>query len=175
MRTFKMLLVLMGVFMMTDQSAMAQNAPASVCESAEHHQFDFWFGEWDVDGGQDGKTPVGMSTITRVAKGCALHENWRSTGGGDGQSLNVFDATAKQWTQFWIGADGVILRLEGGLQNNSMIMEGVLEMPDDKVQLQRITWTPMEDGRVSQRWDISDDDGKNWQVSFIGYYRKKPK
>ncbi len=154
------------------QTATAQNAPAPACETAEYHQFDFWLGEWDVDGGQDGKTPVGKSTITRVAKGCALHENWRSTGGGDGQSLNVFDRAAKQWTQFWIGADGVILRLSGGIKNGAMVLDGSLPMPSGKTQLQRITWTPMPDGRVSQRWETSDDTGKSWQVSFIGYYRK---
>jgi hypothetical protein len=153
------------------QSLWAQTPPPP-CDTSEYRQFDFWLGEWDVDGGQDGKTPVGKSTITSIAKGCALHENWRSAQGGDGQSLNVYDKAKGKWTQFWIGADGVILRLEGGLQKNAMVLEGLLNMPNDKVQLQRITWTPMADGRVSQRWEISDDDGKNWTVSFIGYYRK---
>ena len=175
MRTFKMLLVLTGLFMMTDQSAIAQNTtpPASACDAPEYRQFDFWIGEWDVNGGQDGKTPVGTSSITRAASGCALHEQWTNTQGSEGRSLNVFDKTIGKWTQFWIGADGVILRLEGGLLENAMVLEGVLNMPNDKVQLQRITWTPMPDGRVSQRWDISDDGGKNWAVSFIGYYRRK--
>ncbi|HWS40262.1 MAG TPA: hypothetical protein VN247_03080, partial [Arenimonas sp.] len=173
MRIAHSFIIMLTMFIAWTQPLLAQNTPAPACASIEYHQFDFWIGEWEVDGGQDGKTPVGKSTITRVAKGCALHENWRSAGGGDGQSLNVFDRTAKQWTQFWIGADGVILRLEGGLQENTMVLEGLLKMPNDKVQLQRITWAKIDDGRVSQRWETSDDAGKSWQISFIGYYRRK--
>lgn len=152
-------------------AAFAQTPPPA-CESEQHRQFDFWLGEWDVDGGQDGKTPVGKSTISKVAKGCALHENWRSTQGGNGQSLNAYDAASGQWNQFWIGADGVILRLAGGLQGGAMVLQGSLPMPAGKTQLQRITWTPLPDGRVSQRWDVSDDAGTTWQVSFLGFYRK---
>ena len=157
---------------MTASAAQGQT-PSPACDAPEYRQFDFWIGEWDVDGGQDGKTPVGTSSITRSASGCALHEKWTNVQGSEGRSLNVYDKTIGKWTQFWIGADGVVLRLEGGLQNKSMILEGFLNMPNDKIQLQRITWTPMQDGRVSQRWDISDDDGKTWAVSFIGYYKRK--
>lgn len=161
------------VLFIASSYAQAQTPPPPACDTPEYRQFDFWLGEWEVDGGQDGKTPVGKSTITRVAKGCALHENWRSSGGGDGQSLNIFDAVTKQWTQFWIGADGVILRLSGGIKNGAMVLEGNLPMPSGKIQLQRITWTLMADGRVSQRWETSDDAGNSWQISFIGYYKRK--
>ena len=53
-----------------------------------------------------------------------------------------------------------------------MVMQGSLPMPAGKTQLQRITWTPLPDGRVSQRWETSDDAGKSWQVSFLGFYRR---
>jgi hypothetical protein len=173
MRALQVLMrvALLGVLGIQPASAQAAPVP-SACESPVHRQFDFWLGEWEVEGGQDGKTPVGRSSITTVAKGCALHENWRSAGGGDGQSLNVYDATAKQWTQFWIGADGVILRLAGGWRNGAMVLEGSLPMPAGRTQLQRITWTPLADGRVCQRWETSDDTGKSWQISFLGFYRK---
>ena len=154
--------------------AVNAQTPSPACDASEYRQFDFWIGEWTVDGGQDGATPVGESSITRVAKGCALHENWRSANGGDGHSLNVYDKTRGQWTQFWIGADGVILHLYGGLVNGAMVLSGSLPGKDGKVQLQRITWTAMDDGRVSQRWDTSDDDGATWQISFLGFYRRKP-
>ena len=173
MRTHHAAFLLAVLIVSGMQPASAQNAPPPPsCDSAVHSQFDFWLGEWEVDGGQDGKTPVGKSTITKVAKGCALHENWRSAQGGNGQSLNAYDTASGQWNQFWIGADGVILRLAGGLQGGAMVLQGSLPMPGGKTQQQRITWTPLPDGRVSQRWDTSDDGGKTWQVSFLGFYRK---
>ena len=173
MRMDNAAILFVGLTLSGMQLAFAQNAPPPpTCDSAAHGQFDFWLGEWDVDGGQDGKTPVGKSTIIKISKGCALHENWRSTQGGNGQSLNAYDSGSGQWNQFWIGADGVILRLAGGLQEGAMVMQGSLSMPAGKTQLQRITWTPLPDGRVSQRWETSDDAGKSWQVSFLGFYRR---
>ena len=70
-------------------------------------------------------------------------------------------------------ADGVVLRLEGGLLGGVMVMHGQLPKAGGGVQLQKITWTPRDDGGVTQQWDTSDDDGKTWQVSFLGVYRHR--
>ncbi len=156
--------------------ASAQSPPPPACVAPEHRQFDFWLGEWDVIGGPNAETVVGRNTIVRVASGCALREHWVNNGGNDGHSLNVYDRATKRWTQFWIGSDGVVLRLEGGLRDDgAMAMEGVL--PDGKggVQKQRIVWTPKPDGRVEQRWETSDDDGAHWQTAFLGIYRRREK
>ena len=169
-RTFTLLALLPLVA--TLAPATAQQPPPPACEAPEHRQFDFWLGEWDVIGGSKLDTSVGRNTIARVAGGCALREHWVNSSGRDGHSLNVYDRETKRWTQFWIGSDGVVLRLEGGLRDDgAMAMEGVL--PDGKggVQRQRIVWTPREDGSVEQRWETSDDEGAHWQLSFLGIYR----
>lgn len=54
-----------------------------------------------------------------------------------------------------------------------MAMEGTLPKGSG-VQRHRVVWTPKPDGSVVQLWDTSDDDGKTWQVSFMGVYRRKP-
>lgn len=154
------------------EPAQAPVAPPPACSSAEHHQFDFWLGEWTVTGGQDGQTPQGENSIRRVSSGCALLEHWRSARGGEGMSLNAYDGNRREWTQFWIGADGVILHLRGGLVDGAMLMQGELPAANGGVQRQRIRWTPKDDGSVEQRWDVSDDDGKTWTVSFLGLYRR---
>lgn len=169
-RTLALLLVAMHASAQTPSPP----APPPACDAPEHHQFDFWLGEWEVTGGPQRDRIVGHNTIDRVAGGCALRERWVNAGGSDGHSLNVYDGAARRWTQFWIGADGVILRLEGGLRaDGAMAMEGAL--PDGKggVQRQRIVWTPNADGSVIQQWDTSDDDGATWQTSFVGVYRRK--
>ena len=115
---------------------------------------------------------LGHNLIAREAGGCVLHEHWRGTRGLAGMSLNAFDAQRQRWTQFWVGGDGLVLRLEGGLENGAMVMRGELPAPAGGVQQQRITWTPQEDGAVEQRWETSDDAGKTWAVSFLGIYRR---
>lgn len=155
----------------------AQTPPAAppTCDAPEHRQFDFWLGEWEVVP-VDGDGPaMGRNTISRVASGCALREHWVNARGLDGHSLNVYDRDARRWTQFWIGSDGVILRLQGGLRaDGAMEMRG--DLPDGKggTQRQRIVWTPHPDGSVLQVWDVSDDDGITWRNSFSGRYRRVP-
>jgi len=39
--------------------------------------------------------------------------------------------------------------------------------------INRITWTPLSGGKVKQQWDISTDNGKTWQISFVGLYEKR--
>lgn len=152
-------------------------APAAPppCAAAEYRQFDFWLGEWDVVGvtgaPNEGKI-LGHNTIERVSAGCALSEHWRGASGFDGRSLNGWDASAKVWRQFWIGADGVVLQLSGGLSEDSMEMRGELPGANGGTQLQRIRWTPQPDGSVIQRWDTSDDAGRTWNNSFLGHYRR---
>jgi hypothetical protein len=103
-----------------------------------------------------------------------LAEHWLNSAGRDGHSLNVYEPARRQWTQFWIGSDGVVLRLSGGLEDGVMVLRGELPTAAGGVQQQRIRWTPRADGSVEQQWETSDDDGASWQTSFIGRYRKRP-
>jgi hypothetical protein len=155
-------------------SAMTQTPSATPppCTVAEHRQFDFWLGHWTVRGGPGGTTLQGTSHIERSDNGCWITEHWHSARGSDGTSLNAWDAQYQVWRQFWTGADGVVLRLEGGLRDGAMEMHGELPKAGGGVQLQRIRWTPQGDGSVTQQWDTSDDDGRSWQVSFLGVYRR---
>lgn len=141
---------------------------AERCRTPEHRQFDFWIGEWEVRG-PDGEV-VGHNTIRRAARGCALLEEWRGATGGRGVSVNTYEANREVWTQTWVG-DGATLHLEGGLQGEEMVLSGTTPRatPDGEV-LDRITWTPLEDGRVRQVWRVSADGGSTWQKIFVGTY-----
>lgn len=147
---------------------------AAPCSADAYRQFDFWLGEWQVYGGPASDKLIGRSSISRVAAGCALNEHWINNAGQDGRSLNVFEPATGRWTQFWVGSDGVVLRLHGGIDKGNMVLQGELAGANGGVQKQRIRWTPQADGSVEQRWETSDDDGKSWQTSFVGRYRRSP-
>lgn len=145
-------------------------AAAAPCEAPEHHHFDFWLGEWNVvapEGAPEPGKALGRNRIERVAAGCGLLEHWTGASGFEGKSLNAWDAAAATWRQFWVGGDGTVLRLEGGLVDGAMVMTGELG-----AQRQRITWTPRDDGGVTQHWQVSDDAGASWTTSFLGVYRR---
>ena len=84
---------------MAQQPAPAAATPPP-CSAAQHRQFDYWIGEWDVHD-PTGKR-VGENRITRIHNGCALLEEWRGNGGVTGSSLNVFDRDRDRWHQTWV-------------------------------------------------------------------------
>lgn len=144
------------------------------CSSAEHRQFDFWLGDWEVRN-PAGKV-VGHNRIVSIHNGCALQENWTGNGNFTGTSLNGYDADRKAWHQTWVDSGGGLLRLEGGIVAGSMVLRGQSRSADAAggVALQRITWTPQLDGRVRQHWEASNDGGKTWATAFDGMYARQP-
>jgi hypothetical protein len=152
----------------------AQQAPATPparpdCSAAEHRQFDFWIGEWDVM--TAGKT-AGRNRITADLKGCVIVEQWTAKGGGRGSSLNFYDRATRAWHQTWIDEQGGALLLKGGLQEGRMVLQSE-PLPDAKgvPTVQRITWSPDKDG-LRQHWESSADGGKTWTSVFDGRYVK---
>lgn len=144
--------------------------PPPACAAAEHRQFDFWIGEWIVTRPDTGAVS-GHSTVVAGSAGCVLREHWRGASGYEGHSLNAWDASRARWIQVWVGADGVVLRLEGGLRDGAMVMEGELPQAGGPAQKQRITWSPGPDGGIRQHWQVSTD-GETWTTQFIGDYRR---
>lgn len=140
---------------------------------AEHRQFDFWIGTWEVHGTDGGI--VGHSWIEPVSDGCGLSERWEGARGSRGVSYNAWDPGSRQWRQFWVGnTSGDVLYLEGGIVDGSMVLHGVRpSAASGQPQLQRISWTPNVDGSVRQHWQTSDDDGASWTTAFDGLYRRK--
>lgn len=143
---------------------------AAGCNTPEHGQFDFWVGEWEV------RTPAGkvagINRITREYSGCAVREQYQSSSGYRGESLNVYDSGRRLWRQNWIDNQGGTLLLEGGLREGNMVLEGQTIAVGGKPSRQRISWTPRADGTVTQLWESSLGDDQ-WSTVFYGIYRRR--
>lgn len=140
------------------------------CGAPAYREFDFWLGRWEVRDA-DG-TLLGHNHIQSILSGCALQEDWTGASGSRGRSLNMYDGTRGRWHQTWVDAQGQLLRLDGGLEAGSMVLSGEVlstRQPGTTV-LHRITWEPLEDGRVRQHWEASRDDGETWGTLFEGFY-----
>lgn len=165
----RMALVLGAFLAATATMTAAEGEEISArCRGDEYRQFDFWLGSWQVQNA-DGDL-VGHNEIRRVAGGCALLESWRGVDGGEGISINSYDADARRWTQRWVGA-GVTLWLEGGIEDGQMVLASpaARHSPQGPL-LDRITWSSLEDGRVLQLWEVSSDGGTSWRPIFKGFY-----
>jgi hypothetical protein len=152
--------------------ASAQSPPPKAgCTAAEHRQFDFWVGTWDVTA--NGKR-AGENRIEKILDGCALLESWTGAGGNRGNSLNYYDAARGQWHQTWIDATGGALELDGSFAEGKMTLIGT--HPPRGAQpgsRDRIVWTALPTGQVRQLWETSADEGKTWTVAFDGLYTRR--
>ena len=149
--------------------------PTSNCKccSAEHQQFSFWEGNWETFN-PDGEL-IGTNNIKWLQDSCILQENWISTSGRyTGTSYNFYNAITQEWNQTWVDNKGGSLVLKGKWNGVSMVLKsGVSTDRKGMPYINRITWTPNEDGSVQQLWAISKDEEATWRTVFEGLYRLK--
>lgn len=148
--------------------------PPHPCEAVESfHDFDFWIGEWDVEtaAGQH----AGVNRISRRERGCVLLEEWTSSNGGTGMSLNYYDPGTDLWKQTWLNGGAYLIEIEGGLNEaGQMALSGrIVYYGPGTESAFRGTWTPLDDGRVRQYFEQYDDEGETWAPWFDGYYVRK--
>ena len=158
-----------GVMWASHLSAQQQTPP---CQGEEYRQFDFWLGEWDVSP-VGSEQLAGTNTISRILGGCVLLEEYVTPRGYAGFSYNAYDRTTGQWHQTWVDNTGIVLKIDGGIVDGKMVLEGPGKDPQGNDIINRITWTPHEDGTVQQTWDTSSDGGQTWTTGFDGLYRKR--
>lgn len=153
----------------TSTSSVPASKSAKPCSLAEHRQFDFWLGDWDVTvAGQ----PAGTNSIQLILGECVLLENWMGAKGGSGKSFNLFNAPRGKWQQAWVDNSGNVLELFGEFKNGVMQLTGETTVRGKKT-LQRITWHPLDKDKVRQHWEQSQDEGKTWNTAFDGLYTRK--
>jgi hypothetical protein len=150
-------------------------APPQNCETPEHHQFDFWVGDWDVVHTERQDTMVGGSTVLRAYSGCGIHEDWRPFSMEYAGSVSSYDPCEKIWRQTWVDTFNAHVQLTGGFKDGKMVLSGPWpNLKDGQTGLMRVSWTPGKDG-PRQVGDYSMDEGKTWAPSFdYTYYRRNP-
>ena len=152
--------------------AFAQDEPGP-CAAGEHRQFDFWLGRWTAYS-KDGRKQ-GTNHLHKIMDGCGMQENWVGASGDfEGTSYNFYMPEKGKWHQTWVDNSGGRLLLEGGFNDGRMRLRGSRPGKDGTRVIDRITWTPLPDGRVRQHWQASGDGGKTWSEVFDGYYQRDP-
>ncbi len=140
-------------------------------EEAAYRAFDFWLGDWAV---HDAKGQLaGHNRISAIENGCALREQWTSSRGTTGQSLNFYDPQQETWRQLWVDQGGHLIDISGGLTTEGMLLRGEIRYPGNpEAQAFRGLWTPLPDGRVRQFFEQRDAEGE-WQTWFEGFYSRQ--
>lgn len=163
-----------GRLFILNDGGLTRQYPQSPCQGGTpHRDFAFWLGEWEVF--NPAGNIAGTNFVRPLLDGCLVEENWTGAGGFQGRSMNAYDAASGTWSQYWIDQGATHLRLEGGLVDGNMVLQGPRAFTPTLPVIDRITWTPEPDGDVRQFWDLSVDDGETFPfVIFNGTYVSTP-
>ena len=147
----------------TDEADVEVKRP---CSAPEFRQFDFWLGDWDVVSAAGRKS---HNRITSIQDGCAVLEEYDTPSGYRGTSINYYDSAKGKWFQSWMDNQGHPIHHSGGIEDGKLVL---VDDPDGE-SINRTTWTPLEDGRVRQHWQVSRDAGETWGTVFDGTYTRR--
>ena len=164
-----------AAFAQAQQAPTGPQTPPPACTSAQHRQFDFWVGPWDVyPTGKD--KLVAHSLIENLYSGCVIRENWMPFKGTDGGSLNTYDPEDKRWHQVWMDSANGRVSFDGELQDGKMVLTGDWRgaQTPGRTDLVRMTYSKLEGGAVRQFGEISTDKGKSWKPFFDFTYKPSP-
>jgi hypothetical protein len=133
--------------------------------------FDFWLGSWDVH--QPNGQFAGTNLIRSEESGCVLTEHWTGASGGTGSSINYLDKASGEWVQVWNSEGGAQISIRGGMTDEGMRLIGTIHYVGNGTTAPfRGLWTPLDDGRVRQFFEQSNDGGDTWAPWFEGYYTR---
>jgi hypothetical protein len=170
MVTMKAVLIGAAALALTAPALAQQNPPPNPCETEpEFNEFDFWLGDWNVYQG-DG-TLAGVNRITKTDNGCLIRENWRSSTGSTGFSMNFFEVGSDSWRQVWV-SQGAQIDYSGGLDEAGVMrLQGLINYPATGLSAPfRGAWTLRDDGTVLQEFQQQDPETGAWNIWFIGRY-----
>ncbi|MBL4605750.1 MAG: hypothetical protein JKY02_08870 [Flavobacteriaceae bacterium] len=168
-RILTLSLLFLSLVFSSNTNAQSKKAP---CSSEKYQEFSFWVGDWNVYNTEN--KLIGTNTILKMQGNCVMQENWESkTGTSRGTSYNYYNKTDDTWNQVWIDNSGYSLVLKGNLENGKMVLKSDLIEGAKNTYYNRITWTPNEDGTVTQVWDYLDKGEKVLTEAFRGIYKKK--
>jgi hypothetical protein len=158
-----LLLVVLTAALATAPGVAAEKA--APCSSAEHHQLDFWRGDWDSHDLAAGGKVDARCRVEAILGGCVLHERYEQTDGLVGESFSLYDAARGVWHQSWVTNHGQLLEVEGKLEGGKMVLEGDMHGAGGKTTRIHAVWYP-QDGGVRETATTSSDGGKTWQPLF---------
>jgi hypothetical protein len=141
------------VVLAAESVTLEQTVAPSTCDTPQHHQFDFWVGDWlvfDADSNQ----LVGFDRIEKKLEGCIIQQNltfvtdmYRRAGVKyrlAGIGVSRFDG--KSWLQMWADNQWGAIFLHGSMDaDGSMVLTTV--MPSRNRDVKEV-WEKQADGTV---------------------------
>jgi hypothetical protein len=147
---------------------------AGACAAAEHHQLDFWLGEWVISA--PGGTGRSESTVSLSLDKCVVVERWDDGQEHKGENLFGYSADDRSWHGFFADNRGrVHVFVDGKVASGVAEFRGPSTTEEGRSVVNRVRITLSHPNKVEQIWEKSTDNGTTWTTAFRGeYLRRNP-
>ena len=152
------------------------DSASAPCDSPQHHQFDFWVGDWQVF---DAKTNqlVGFDRVEKHSRGCIVQQNltmitdlyrrpgvdYRMTGIG----VNRFDGAS--WLEMWADNQWGAIVLHGmPAAGKAMVLTTITPSRNRDLRLE---WENRSDGSVRALQYVAPAGSGKWELYGDLIYR----
>ncbi|MGB6310762.1 MAG: hypothetical protein WBF89_23505 [Steroidobacteraceae bacterium] len=150
-----------------DRAPLEQTTAPASCDTPEHHQFDFWVGDWQVFDA-DSHQLVALDRVEKHSQGCIIQQNltfltdlYRRPGVKyrlAGISVNRFDGEA--WLQMWADNQWGAIFLRGSLDaRGAMVLVSVIPSRNRDVKL---VYEKRADGTVRNLQYVAPAGSGKW-------------
>ncbi len=149
---------------------------APACDTPQHHQFDFWLGDWQVFDATD--KLVAFDRVEKRYDGCVVEQNmtfvtdlYRRPGASyrlSGMSINRYDG--EEWLELWADNQWGAIAMRGSPDSNgAMVLKTIT--PSRHRDL-KIVWENHADGTVRILQYVAPAGSGRWQKYGDLIYRK---
>ena len=169
---------LSGVTLAGDPPAQERSAStSSPCDTPQHHQFDFWVGDWQVFDAKSNQL-VAFDRVEKHSEGCIVQQNltfisdlYRRPGVNyrlAGIGVNRFDGEG--WLEMWADNQWGAIVLRGSPDSNgSMVLTSII--PSRNRDL-RLVWEKRPDGSVRNVEYVAVAGSGKWEKYGDLIYRR---
>jgi hypothetical protein len=148
--------------------ALEQSSTPSTCDTPQHHQLDFWVGDWQVFDA-DSNRLVAFDRVQKHSEGCIIQQNltfltdmYRRPGVKyrlAGTSINRFDG--QRWVQMWADNQwGSILMYGSEGADGSMVFTTVTPSRNRDV---KDVWEKRSDGSLRNLHYVAPAGSGQWK------------
>lgn len=159
-----------------ETSMLEQSSTPATCDTPQHHQLDFWVGDWQVFDADTGRL-VAFDRIEKHAESCIIQQNltfitdmYRRPGVKyrfAGMSINRFDGD--RWIQMWADNQwGAILMYGSLAADGSLVLTSVVPSRNRDV---KDTWAKQPDGSLRNLHFVAPAGSGRWKMYGDLIYR----
>lgn len=125
-------------------------------------RFDFYLGDWSMRNGD--VVERNLEVVSAFdGKGLSVTAREASDNSISAQSMFLYDEGKGLWRQIWMSKDGMVVVLEGGMEEGTMVLNQISQ-DGKRTSGSRSVFSNISSDGFQYEWQQSSDGGATWET-----------